>query len=275
MSGICWIHENWELSTRGDIVYDFQRYNWIDVEKYAEELFWNCPFEIFWAEDMWNLLMFNEPVDSSIKESRVLNACEIGECILWLLSMQDLFYDYKVSLDLEPISKPGISEYFATYNKCYYEEISMFIGNGDFADFSNIYNNLDKIEEYIEGIIQERKEYIIRLISNYFLEPLHILEFFSGQHFVKNYYENEHQTRRECFIRSIKDCAKQIVEMGESYIADEFDDLSKEMASRIEALRNEEEKIQSMKSIEFDGLPLHDVFNGYAAEAYNWIIEVF
>lgn len=40
----------------------FKKYNWIDVQTYAESVFYNYAYELPWAEDMWNILMFNAVV---------------------------------------------------------------------------------------------------------------------------------------------------------------------------------------------------------------------
>jgi hypothetical protein len=83
-----------------------RKYNWVNVKTYAETVFWNYSYEFPWAEDMWNILMFDSVVDSSVVAPSGLCDEDIGDILLWLLAMQDLLYDYKVCITHESIHRP-------------------------------------------------------------------------------------------------------------------------------------------------------------------------
>jgi hypothetical protein len=78
---------------------NFARYNWVDVKDIAKKIFWNYEFEMAWAEDAWNIIMFNDVVKSDKIVQIKHDDYEYGDIILWLVAMYDLYYEYKVAAD--------------------------------------------------------------------------------------------------------------------------------------------------------------------------------
>lgn len=56
-----------------------------------------------WAEDVWNILMFSAVVNSKFVVNTKLEPYEIGDIILWIAAMYDLYFEYKVVADYEYI----------------------------------------------------------------------------------------------------------------------------------------------------------------------------
>lgn len=72
-----------------------ERYNWADVKSLAEKIFFEYSSDIHWAEDVWNLLMFNSAVKEKNIVPRNLNSYQIGDATIWLLTLYKFYFDYK------------------------------------------------------------------------------------------------------------------------------------------------------------------------------------
>ena len=92
--------ENYSQKLTADLA-GFKKYSWVDVKEIAPSIFYNYGYELPWAEDMWNILMFSAVVNSDHVAPSNLTDYDYGDILVWLLSIQDLLYDYKVCLEHE------------------------------------------------------------------------------------------------------------------------------------------------------------------------------
>jgi hypothetical protein len=127
----------------------FQKYNWVDVKKVASEIFCNYGYMIHWAEDAWNLLMFEKPVTEQNTIPKELTEFEEVDTLLWLIALYDLFYDYQVKIDHES----GYSQYERLTDSGY-EVIEVSPKDFDYF-FSSIDNWEHKVAEFLKVKIYE------------------------------------------------------------------------------------------------------------------------
>jgi hypothetical protein len=187
---------------------DFVRYNWVDVKDIAKKIFWNYSFEIAWAEDAWNILMFSGVIRTDNIIGAKCTDFEYGDIILWLVAMYEIYYSYKVAADYESIHGPTLLEhiydvhnaekYIGTYlNDKIYQELNdrMIEGSVPEIEFYDIESgnfvfSEDSIafEVYIREI-QERCEIIKRKTLEYFDYNDMLIEFMGGIHWVENYFD--------------------------------------------------------------------------------------
>lgn len=87
-----------------------KRYDWNDIEEFADTLFDEYEYMIYWIRDAWNLIMFERPIIETNSEQSPLTINDKSDILLWLISLYDLFYDYQVLIE----DQEGVGEYEAS-----------------------------------------------------------------------------------------------------------------------------------------------------------------
>lgn len=164
-----------------------EKYNWVDVKEIADEIINEEEFEIYLAQDLWNILMFSSVVKEQNIIKRELTDYQKGDVIIWLLTICKFIFDFKCIIELkEPYFDHDVGMCgFGTYRKidlfgeleevieewdiylsCYiknevYTELNNLLLNGDAPnqEFYNVNNNCFsyKGEEY-EVIYNSERE---------------------------------------------------------------------------------------------------------------------
>lgn len=185
------------------------KYNWVDARLLAEKIFRNYSFELPWAEDMWNILMFNDIVISKNMIGSKLDDYDKGDIILWLLAMDRLYFDFKVRLTLafetgrESLLErtwhiDNADEYKAEtlhndiINRLKYATHDIDIDKDDHCEINLLDVDPDEYKyEFEDALFEEvkrRKEVVIKSIYSYFENDfLKITEFMQGIHWYENY----------------------------------------------------------------------------------------
>lgn len=211
--------------------YDFRKYNWVDARDFAKELFRDYAFEMPWAEDMWNILMFDDVVISKNIATADFGSYENGDIILWLAAMCDFLYDYKIVIYLErnynrlPLIEHAYNidnaqDYIYGYLKAEAEDkIHKAITNeqmsGDYCDedydllYDDFYEEIFK-EIYNEEVIRRREIVKNRIYDHFNNDSFLIMQFMVGIHWydnylnVDNYAENERNKILNKYERILK-----------------------------------------------------------------------
>lgn len=208
------------INDKGSIDRDFKKYNWVDVKEFAKKIFWNYGFEMPWAEDAWNILMFNDAVRSDNIVSAKHNDYECGDIILWLVALNDIYFKYKVAADYEPIDESDLLEYMSRLNS-YEKYIGSYLKKGIFQEFNKtlvegkiLEDELNNIKsskfEFINDItgtsiefevlyreIENRKELFKQIMWNYFEKNDILISFFmQGQHWCDNYFDLDKKIKK-------------------------------------------------------------------------------
>lgn len=250
---------------------DYKQYNWVDIKHYAEKMFWNYSFEIAWAEDMWNILMFQDVVNSKSIANRDLNDFETGDAILWLISMHRLYYDFKVRMGIE--SWQNREELLETTSRiddifvdqCLIEyladDIKIRFATTEYGldmEIDELKNfDLSKIDfevyeyEFEDALHEEvlrRKDVIISKIFDFFNNEYGlIIEFMQGIHWYNNYLninnwiskkEDEIERKYERIMSFIKDGYKVSLKEGKTkYLFEDESDVENEMDNELRDLQ--------------------------------------
>ena len=199
---------------------DFKKYNWVDVKVFAEKIFWNYGFEMPWAEDAWNILMFNNIVKSDDSVQTKREQCEYGDIILWLVAMYDLYFEYKAAGDYESIDDADILEYIYSLDDAekyigiylkdaIYEELNnqLVEGKCNQCEFYNIetstfqFINDDTGTSIAHDVynkeIERRREIVENIIWEYFSKDnISISKFMEGTHWCENYLDNKKKEKK-------------------------------------------------------------------------------
>jgi hypothetical protein len=254
---------------------NFEKYNWADVKDIAKRIFYNYEFEIAWAEDAWNIVMFNDVVISNKTAQAKHDDYEYGDIIIWLVSMYDLYYEYKVVADYESINGADLREYIyyvdnaehyiSTYlNNEIYEELNERLLNGEapmceFYDVKsdNFVFSEDSIAfEVFRREVKKRREIITSRILQFFnYKTVAISEFMEGTHWYENYFNNYFniEVKRKRIIEKYDKILEKVREGNVViyYIGDrEFeyideDEVESDMEAELEELENECNKFKS------------------------------
>lgn len=250
---------------------NFARYNWVDVKDIAKKIFWNYEFEMAWAEDAWNIIMFNDVVKSDKIVQIKHDDYEYGDINLWLVAMYDLYYEYKVAADYESIDGADLIEYIynvdnaehyiSTYlNNKIYEELNEQLLNGkaprcEFYDVEsgNFVFSEDSIAfEVLRREIEKRREIIKRRILKYFnYKTIVISEFMEGTHWCENYFNIEAKRKRiiekyDKILEKVREgnVVRYCIGDSEFEYIDE-DEVERDMEAELEELEDECNKFKS------------------------------
>lgn len=268
--------------------HDFKKYNWVDVKSFAKKIFWDYKFEIAWAEDMWNILMFNDVVNSKNIVSTEHNDFENGDILLWLMSMNKLFFEYKVVVGLEyEFDREPVDECTYTINnasfyleKYLYNDVKKRIDeeilNNDIPK-NYIYNeNNQTIDDYYYELIFDdvlfdevikREKIVKNKIYSYFNNDCELITYFmQGYHYydnylnVNNYIENE----KDKIVNKYKKILK-LIRNG---------NIVKYINEGIDYLYEEEYEVEA--DMENELMELEQYYNSFISdvdsyEVYNWI----
>lgn len=210
---------------------------------------------------------------------------------MWLLAMQDLFYDYKICIDHESSDRPQIIEYMNDFDSenCIrgYIQNSFreWINNSDynFGDASILGQELGFSIEDIEDDILElhvdlRRDCIIRAIRKHFKGTLEIMRFMAGYHYCDHYSQlNEKlleiKGEYKVGIDALKERLAQATDDDEIYeLEDELADIEEEIEDRIQDLINDE-PISLPGLDQMENLSYEEAFFGDLPCTYNWIEE--
>lgn len=268
-------------------IMDYTQYNWVDVKDFAKKIFWNYAFEMPWAEDTWNILLFNKSVKSNHTVQTEYELFEYGDIILWLVAMYDLYFEYKAAADYESIDDEvnimefvyyldNAEKYIGLYLKDeIYEELNeqLLEGNCDQCEFYDIEtNNFEFINDYTgtsiaydvcRKEIENRRTIVEGAIRAYFNGNIILIsEFMEGTHWCKNYFDNENKTKQitdkfEKILKCVNEGKIIKYNIGDSewYYTNE-DEVNDDMENELEALKKEIEGYRS--DAQTDGV-------------YNWI----
>lgn len=245
----------------------FIRYCWTTIEPIAKEIFSKGKAEMSWAEDMWNILMFNAVVKLENLYKPSYNQMERGDIILWLMAMYNFYYEFKVASGLCKLIN------YDYFDGVYFIEDSM-IAIGEFLSEEIKREVNDKISRGISfkheifdlenqcfnfepgaiaynlcvKEISERREVIISAINMCCNEPMDILKFMDGNHWCENYFNyNEKEDEIISCYKEIKARIKRGVSVTHSigqakveYVDEE--DANEYMEKEIEELKLEMKK---------------------------------
>lgn len=245
---------------------DFRKYNWVNIANKAEKIFLE-EYELAWAEDMWNILMFNRNVDSSCIVCNKLDNSEYADGVLWLIAMYDIYFDYKVVnryesyydkdpmqwlLDIDDQGK-YLTNYYSAFMDEEYEIHSLKEENKGFIVEDSECMDTDYIElvhyrDIIYDEIKNRKDFIILKIYDHFKHNyIKILEFMQGYHYLKYYFKYQQKetsinSKYENLIKKYSEGYIIYYEGSESNYFNNLDEIYEEMDYEIESLRDKGNK---------------------------------
>lgn len=143
----------------------FKQYNWVDVQEFASVLFYNYSFELHWAEDAWNLLMFKAVVKEKNIVPRQLDEEELGDVYIWLMALYHLYYDFLCLCGYDTVyfdHDVGVSGY-GTYRSCsVIEQLDHFDDGRQHASLYLWNDIMETVNELaVEGKLPRQKIYDI------------------------------------------------------------------------------------------------------------------
>lgn len=266
-------------------VESFHKYNWVDVRDIAVGIFRNYEFEMAWAEDAWNILMFGDIVRSEHLIGAKHSDFEYGDVILWLVAMNNIYCSYKIVADYESSDVTDILEsiyyvnnaekFISTYlNKEVYQSLNQQLleGKAPKCEFYNIDNGIFvfeegsiALEEYTKEI--ERRVHIVKeKIYGYFnSDTILISDFMEGGHWVDNYFDLQLKQREiELKFKEIMDKVSEgyIVECSIDGIEYEYNDEDEVERDMEEALEELDKECNNFKSYAQQG-PVYDWIGNY------------
>lgn len=159
--------------------------------------------------------MFESVIDSTNIIKAELTHYKIGNVILWLMAMYDVYHDYKICIEFESKWRIGILEYlynmdnWEAYISKYlynliYEELNLEIVEYELneVEFYNIENDNFNFDydlvayKVLENEIRIRRNLVVEKIRKYFSSGYDILEFVSGEHCSEHYYRLEKKIQK-------------------------------------------------------------------------------
>lgn len=185
----------------------YTRYFWSTIEDIAKDIFSDGKHEFCWAEDMWNVLMFNDVVKYENLFKPSYGKRERGDIILWLIAMYNLYYEFKVASGLCKLinydyfdgvyfiedSMKAIGEYLS---ESIMKEVNNKIAKGRILKYE-VFDMENQCFNFEPGAIaynlcikevSERRKIITDALNKYCNGPMEILRFMEGVHWCENYF---------------------------------------------------------------------------------------
>jgi hypothetical protein len=264
---------------------DFKTYNWVDVRYYAETIFYNYEFEMPWAEDAWNIVMFNDIVKSDNINPASCSDCDEGDMIIWLAALYDIYHEYKIAADYEYDERSPMEHIERIYNvKNYissflkvevYKELNRQLLEGscseqEFYDvsedafvFEDYYDEPSIAYEVFYKEVKKRREMIYKIFYKYFRRnTVLISRFMEGTHWCDNYLmeAEKRQAIEDKYDKILEQINKGkvvvFVDENSEYEYEDEDSVCKDMEYELEEFENEILKYKS---------------NAQTGRVYDWI----
>jgi len=159
--------------------------SWKEIKPFAEDIFDNYGFEIYWARVAWDFLLKNEDKINDIKPSN-----EMVESVLWLLALYLLLFRFKQANDLE-----NNDTLYELDEKVLLWGIENELSKYYFGEKSHKIIREKKFRERFFDDCYKRAEKYKKIVKRYFNNNLEqINAFFDGSYYIEHYtnYDKKH-----------------------------------------------------------------------------------